>query len=281
MGKTDRRSSKRHVRLVGVLVLSAAVCMLFSNISHEGAEARLVEEKSSYIVMLADNFQIIDGKNIDLPLPMASTTKIMTALLTVENCRMEDEVAVPEEAVGIEGSSIFLKKGEKMTVRDLLYGLMLRSGNDAAVTLAVHTAGSVDNFVEMMNSRAESMGLKNTRFENPHGLHDENHYTSAYDLCKLGCIAIKNSLFKAVVSTKYISAGEGENRRYWKNKNRILTEYEGGNGIKTGYTVKAGRCLVASAERNGVTAVSVVLNCPDMFERSKILLDEVFLDRTP
>ncbi len=274
MGKI-RNGRIGFINQIGIfLIISALFATVFAGITRSGESAAAAG--SSYICMRADTFEIFEQDNAHERLPMASTTKTMTALLVIENCVMEEIVTVPKEAVGVEGSSIYLREGDKYTVKELLYGLMLRSGNDAATALAIHTAGSVKNFADMMNCRAEIAGLKDTHFTNPHGLHDENHYTSAYDLCKLGCIAMKNAIFRQIVSTKKVVVGEGELRRVWSNKNKILFLYEGGNGIKTGFTKKAGRCLIASAERDGVTVVSVVLNRGDMFNDCMSLMDRAF-----
>lgn len=228
---------------------------------------------SSGSVVMDGNYQVLGGENYNVRMPMASTTKIMTALLVVENCLMEEKVTVPREAVGVEGSSIYLKEGEILTVKELLYGLMLRSGNDSAITLAIYTAGCVNNFVAMMNERAKGLKLCNTNFCNPHGLHSDNHFTSCYDLCFLSCYAMKNPIFKEIVSTQQTTVGQNESARYFQNKNKILKLYEGGNGIKTGFTKKSGRCLVASAEREGVLMISVVLNHSDMWNDAIKLLD--------
>lgn len=211
-------------------------------------------------------------RNADARLPMASTTKIMTAIIIIEDCNLDEELVVDKKAVGVEGSSIYLKENERIDVRDLLYGLMLRSGNDSAVALSIHHSGSVEKFVEVMNLRAKSMGAENTSFSNPSGLPDENHYTTARDLCTIACYAMRNEIFKEVVGTKNYS---GKFRSYL-NKNKMLSLCEGANGVKTGYTLKAGRCLVSSCEREGMDVVSVVLNCPEMYERSCELLDECF-----
>ncbi len=219
-------------------------------------------------------------------LPMASTTKIMTALVALENCDLDSEFIVNSKAVGVEGSSIYLKKGETVTMRGLLYGLMLMSGNDAAEAIAYNVAGSIDAFVDLMNERANKIGALNTHFVNPHGLHDENHYTTAFDLCKIACEALKNDEFKKIVSTKnYTMQGINNNNvegvtRYFHNKNKMLTQYEGANGVKTGYTKVAGRCLVTSADRNGMQLVSVVLNCPDMWNVSADIMDYAFNNYT-
>ena len=222
--------------------------------------------------------KVLSEENGDLKLPMASTTKIMTALIVLENCDINEEFEIPREAVGVEGSSICLEEDEKMTVIDLLYGLMLASGNDAAVALAVHTSGSVSAFVDLMNERAANLGLKSTHFITPNGLHDEKHLTTAYELCLITREALKNEVFARIVSTKYYTAGSGAKQRTFKNKNSLLWNYEGAFGVKTGYTMAAGRCLVFGAERDGMRIVGAVLNCRPMFETAERLLDQAFSD---
>ncbi|MGN0823834.1 MAG: D-alanyl-D-alanine carboxypeptidase family protein [Candidatus Coproplasma sp.] len=226
----------------------------------------------SEIVMELDHATILHSKNIDRRLPMASTTKIMTALIICEDCNLDEVITVPKSAVGIEGSSIYLKEDEQISVRDLLYGLMLVSGNDAACALAIHHSKSVELFVDEMNRRAIKLGALDTNFSNPNGLPDDNHYTTAHDLCKIACAALKNNMFAQVVSTKYY---KGEYRCF-TNKNKLLNSLNGANGVKTGYTVKAGRCLVSSCKRQNMQVVCVVLNCYDMFERSANLINESF-----
>ncbi len=207
-------------------------------------------------------------------MPMASTTKIMTCILAIENTENIDEIiTVDDAAYAIEGSSIYLKKNEKISVRDLLYGLMLASGNDAAVALACHVGGDVEGFAKMMNAKAKEIGCMNTNFVTPNGLHDDEHYTSAYDLALIACYAMENELFREIVGTTYYKAESGEVTRTLKNKNKILWEYEGGNGVKTGYTMKAGKCLVFSSMRDSMEIVGVVLNAPNMFMDAKALLD--------
>lgn len=215
---------------------------------------------------------VLTESNADKRMPMASTTKIMTAIIIAEDCKLDEEITVPDAAVGVEGSSIYLKKDERIDVRDLLYGLMLRSGNDSAVALAIHHSGSVENFVTVMNERAKRIGADNTNFKNPSGLPDDEHYTTARDLCNIACYAMNNEIFREVVSSK---SHVGKFRSF-ENKNKMLYRYEGANGVKTGYTLKAGRCLVSSAERNGMDVVTVVLNCYDMYERSSAILDQCF-----
>ncbi len=215
---------------------------------------------------------VLTESNADKRMPMASTTKIMTAIIIAEDCNLDEEITVPDAAVGVEGSSIYLKKDERIDVRDLLYGLMLRSGNDSAVALAIHHSGSVENFVTVMNERAKRIGAYNTNFKNPSGLPDDEHYTTARDLCNIACYAMNNEIFREVVSSK---SHVGKFRSF-ENKNKMLYRYEGANGVKTGYTLKAGRCLVSSAERDGMDVVTVVLNCYDMYERSSAILDRCF-----
>lgn len=224
------------------------------------------------IAMELSTGTVLQENNADVKLPMASTTKIMTAILIIEDCNLDEEIIVPDAAVGVEGSSIYLKKEEKIDIRDLLYGLMLRSGNDSAAALAIYHSGSIEKFVSVMNDRAKKMGAFHTNFKNPSGLPDPEHYTTARDLCTIACYAMKNSVFKEIVSTRNY---RGKYRSF-ANKNKMLINYEGANGVKTGYTLKAGRCLVASAERNGMDVVTAVLNCPDMYERSAALLDSCF-----
>ncbi|HRX13808.1 MAG TPA: D-alanyl-D-alanine carboxypeptidase family protein [Eubacteriales bacterium] len=225
----------------------------------------------SAVVMEINSGRVLFSKNADIRLPMASTTKIMTALVAVELCDVNEPVNIDKKAIGVEGSSVYLRLGETLTVKELLYGLMLRSGNDCAVALAIHIGGSIENFAELMNAKAAYLGLKNTHFVNPHGLHDDAHYTSAYDLAVISCEAMKNPTFREIVSTKKVTIGNGEEKRLLLNKNKLLYNYENACGVKTGYTKRAGRCFVGAAD-NGTELVCVVLNCGHMFEETKSLL---------
>jgi D-alanyl-D-alanine carboxypeptidase (penicillin-binding protein 5/6) len=222
--------------------------------------------------------RILTQKNASARLPMASTTKIMTAITVIKNADIKKTVKIDPEAVGIEGSSIYLQSGEQLTVEQLLYGLMLQSGNDCAVALAIATAGSVEKFAVLMNELALSLGARDSNFVNPHGLHDKNHYTTAYDLCLISCYAMEDPTFKTIVSTKSIKipfAGRDYDRVI-NNKNKILNTFEGGNGVKTGFTKAAGRCLVSAAERDSMQIVCVVLNCGPMFEDCADLMTWAF-----
>jgi len=242
------------------------------------AETVDITNAKGAILLEADTNKILYSRNADAKLPMASTTKIMTAILAIENLDLDSVVTVDDRASGIQGSSMYLGKGEKISVRNLLYGLMLTSGNDAAVELSILVAGSPEKFAELMNKKAVEIGALNTNFVNPNGLPVANHYTTAYDLAIIASYAMKNETFRKVVSTEYMKIPwEGKAwDRVLKNKNKILWQYEGGNGIKTGYTDAAGRCLVSSAKRDGMQLICVVLNCPDMFNDSMKILDYGF-----
>ena len=264
-----------------LFVLSYFIVPLTVKIDHKTAFASDFNyNTSSEIVMEASTNRVLYANHIYEKKYMASTTKILTAIVVIENCDLTETVEVGAKTVGIEGSSIYLEAGEKLTVKDLLYGLMLRSGNDCAETLAVHCAGSIEKFAELMNETAEKIGAKNSHFVNPHGLHDDNHYTTAYDLALISCYAIKNKDFKEIVSTQNVKIPFSTHNtfRYLTNKNKMLKEFDGATGIKTGFTKKAGRCLVSSCNRGGMELISVVLNCGPMFERSKILLQNGFDD---
>jgi D-alanyl-D-alanine carboxypeptidase (penicillin-binding protein 5/6) len=222
-------------------------------------------------VMEVNSRRVLYANHADKRLPMASTTKIATAITVLENCAdFEQAFTVPDAAIGVEGSSAYLQKGEKRTVKDLLYGLMLRSGNDCATALALHCSNSIARFSAKMNETAQKAGALNSRFENPHGLPCENHYTTAYDLSLITCYAMQNDTFREIVATKYYAPAK------WKNKNKMLDMAEGGIGVKTGYTKQAGRCLVSAVERNGMTVVSTLLNCPTTYERSINLINDAF-----
>lgn len=230
---------------------------------------------SANIVLDVATGRILHEKNIHEKLPMASTTKIMTALLAIENIPLDKKVKVHPEAVGIEGSSIYLKANENIKMLDLLYGLMLRSGNDAATAIAYEISGSVEEFAALMNSRARELGANNTNFVNPHGLSHNEHYTTAYDLAIITRAALNNPSFKEVVRTKFWLA-ERDGYQHFTNKNKILDICEGGDGVKTGYTIKSGRCLVASATRNEMQFIAVTLNDGDWFNTTNKLLDFCF-----
>lgn len=216
-------------------------------------------------------------RNADARLPIASTTKIMTAVVALENSPLDSVVTVSREAVGVEGSSVYLEAGEKMALKDMLYALMLESANDSAVAVAVHVAGSVEAFVGLMNDKARSLGMTNTHFENPHGLPCDNHYSSARDMAKLFSYALDNSDFAAITAAKnYKVPMNGEGYRYFSNHNRLLSTLEGCIGGKTGYTKAAGRCLVSGCERDNICMICVTLDAGDDWNIHKNLTEYGF-----
>lgn len=202
---------------------------------------------------------IIFGKNENERKPMASTTKIMTAIVVLENCNLEDTVTVSKKAAGTGGSRLGLKPNDKITVQDLLYGLLMVSGNDAAVTLAEYTAENVTNFANLMNKKAKELNLENTHFVTPHGLDQQEHYTTAYELAKLTDYALENHMFAKIVNTKNYLVAINNNTKKLSNTNELLGNLNGVNGVKTGFTNGANRCLVTSVNRNNMNIITVVL----------------------
>ena len=225
----------------------------------------------SAVLIEADIGEVIYEKNALEKLPMASTTKIMTALLAIEDQNPDELFSVPRETVGVEGSSVYLTEGEKVTMRDLIYAIMLESANDAAETIAYRIGGSIDGFVRLMNEKAEELGLFDTHFTNPHGLDDPYHFTTARDLAKLTCEALKNPDFEKIVSTYSIDAFTVGTKRKLVNHNRLLKTLDGTIGVKTGFTKRSGRCLVSAVRRNGVLTVAVTLNDPNDWSDHKAL----------
>ena len=230
---------------------------------------------SAALLMEAESGRVLFSKSPRVKLPMASTTKIMTCLLACELLLPETVVTVTEDTTDIEGSSVYLTAGEKLTVEELLYCAMLRSGNDAAHTLAKACGGSVENFVLLMDLRAKSLGMNDTHFANPSGLPAEDHYTTAYDLALLTRAALGNGEFSKVASTMHITVG---GNRYLVNRNSLMASYKGMTGVKTGYTPQAGKCLVTSAERDGVKLIAVTLNDGDQWNDHRKMLNYGFAE---
>lgn len=231
---------------------------------------------------------LIDGKNgrvlfeynKDERLPMASTTKIMTALIALEQADIDEEFTVSTEAIKVEGSSMGLLPGDRATLRVLAAGMLMASGNDAANAAAVRVAGSISAFVELMNAKAAELGLSNTHFETPSGLDGDSHYSTAYDMAILAKAALDDPDFAAICGTAdtKISYGNPPYQRWISNHNRLLRTLEGATGVKTGFTKKAGRCLVSSAEREGVSLILATLNCPDDWSYHTELYDKYFAE---
>lgn len=250
--------------------IMAVLLLLFLYIPKVRAEVS-VSAKSA-ICLHYPTGQVLYAKNADEKLPMASTTKIMTALVALENAKLSDMVTVGENAAGVEGSTMYLKKGEKLSMSDLLHGLMLSSGNDAAVAIAEHVAGSEEAFCELMNQKAESLGCSNTQFQNANGLPDEAHFTTALELARITGEALKNETFRNIVSQKSAKVSG----KLLTNHNKMLSLYEGAIGVKTGYTKKAGRTLVSAARRDDIELIAVTLNAPDDWEDHKKMLNAGF-----
>ena len=222
----------------------------------------------AWIVYDRGSKEIICSKNSDEKRAMASTTKIMTAIVVIEKCNLQDVVTISRKAANTGGSCLKIKEGDKITVKDLLYGLMLRSGNDAAVALTEFTGGSIEGFAELMNKKAQELGLINTHFVTPHGLDNEKHYTTAYELAILTDYALNNEIFKNIVNTKYIDITINGMQRTISNTNELLGNIQGVNGVKTGFTGNAGRCLVTSCTRGENQIITVVLGCDTKKQRT-------------
>ncbi len=227
------------------------------------------------VVINGDTAEVIYSHNKDLILPMASTTKIMSALILAEQNTPDKKIVTTKEMVTVEGSSMGLLEGDTVSYNDLLYGMLLASGNDAANTTAISVAGSVDKFVDMMNLKAQEMGLKNTSFVTPSGLDAEGHHTTAYELSLIARQALKNKDFaKAAASkTATLCYGNPPYKRTLSNHNRLLSSFDGLIGVKTGFTKKSGRCLVTAAERNGKYVIAVTLNDQNDWEDHKRMLE--------
>lgn len=250
--------------LTAVAVLMAAA-LLFP------VQAQAISAEKAILVD-GETGRVLYEKNADSQSLIASTTKIMTALIVCEQCNVLDRMRIPNEAVGIEGSSMYLAAGEVLTIQELLYGLMLRSGNDAAVALAIYCGGTVEGFAQLMNDKARTLGMTGSHFVNPNGLDAPGHYSTARDLAILSAYAMKNPLFAQTVSTKSVKVGQ----RYLTNHNKLLWRVEGANGVKTGYTKAAGRILVSGAKRQGRQLVAVTINAPSDWNDHAYLLEQGF-----
>lgn len=244
-----------------------AVICLWGSVPGAGAVSTSAK---SAILMDAHSGRVLYEHNAHDRRLIASTTKLMTALVALESgVELSQEITVVPQWVGVEGSSIYLREGEKLTLETLLYGMLLRSGNDAALAVAEVCAGSVEAFAARMNEKARELGMTNSHFVNPNGLNDEAHYSSAYDMALLACACLENETLREMVSTKSVSM-EG---RSFTNHNKLLWQYEGCIGLKTGYTEKAGRTLVSAAERDGMTLICVTLSDPNDWADHAALFD--------
>lgn len=279
-GLISRNATKQYEEMTAV-VYETSVRLDYLNASDSGKTANISVSAESAVLIDALSGRILYEKEPDKRLPMASTTKIMTAIVALEAGVALDKVfKIPKEVTGVEGSSIYLRENERFTLEDLIYAVLLNSANDAAEAVAVCVAGNVANFAVMMNDKVKELNLKNTNFTNPHGLDDALHYTSAYDLAKISAYALKNDKFREITSTKkrviYPKNEDGsdsnEGARFLRNHNRMLNSYQGAIGVKTGFTKRSGRCLSSAAERDNVRLVAVTINAPsDWSDHTKML----------
>ena len=266
-------------------IIFTAVFLIVTVIMHDGDLAVITSSfnassisAKAAVLMCADTGEVLFSLNKDLRLPMASTTKIMTALIALEDPSPMREIKVTKEMVAVEGTSMGLLPEDTISLYTLSAGMLRESGYDAANVTAYAIAGGLNEFAKLMNKKAKELGLKNTNFVTPSGLDADKHYSTAYDLALLGAAAIKNPLFKEICSQKSMKVefGNPPYPRWLYNHNRLLSSYEGTIGIKTGYTKKSGRCLVSAAERNGITLVAVTLNAPDDWNDHKKMFDYGF-----
>lgn len=266
---------KSNINIYVALLLAIALLFSFLTIYAFGEEKthKFSVSARSAVLYQPETDSFLYSKNADTRMPMASTTKIMTALVALENCEPEEIVIIDENAVGIEGSSAYLKEGEELTMEELLYALLLQSANDAAAAIACHIGGDVEGFASMMNDKASSLGLKDTHFTNPHGLDNEEHYTTAAELAKIAAEALNSESFRKIASTYKKTFSTEDRSRTYVNHNKLLKMYDGCIGVKTGFTKRSGRCLVGAAERDGLTFITVTLDAPSDWSDHKAMLD--------
>lgn len=269
-----KRYGKIALRIVGA---SLILMLVFPWATFAAPPAVQTSAEGAALIDVASG-RLLVSKNGDKQMRIASLTKIMTAITAIEHGTLSDSVKVSSRAAGKEGSSIYLKAGEEMSLENLLYGLMLRSGNDAATAIAEHVGGSLEGFVHLMNEKAGMIGMARSQFKNPSGLDEEGHYSTANDMAKLTAYAMRNPVFRDIVKTKTKTApNPNEDWDYkWSNKNKMLSIYDGADGVKTGYTKLAKRCLVSSATRDGQQLAVVTLNDPDDWLDHRKLLDYGF-----
>ena len=255
--------------LICTILVLAPLCVPVHAIDVDAGAAVLMDSVTG---------KVLYEKNGYTQMGMASTTKIMTAILAIEYGNLDDIVTVSSNAAGLEGTSMYLALGEQVKMEDLIYGLMLPSGNDASVAIAEHISGSVEAFAELMNQKAKEIGANQTHFTNPHGLYDPDHYTTAYDLALISRYAMQNPVFEQVASTGTKAVPwEGHTEQKWlANANKLLNMYDGCDGIKPGYTPETGRTLVGSATRDGWRVITVTLNCGNDWQEHMKMFDYAF-----
>jgi len=259
-------------------ILAVIIMILFQSPRSATAVPQIVGEAA--VLIDGRNGQFLYEKNSSQRVYPASTTKILTAVIALEKCKLDDKVTIPAAACNVEGSAIGLLEGEKISLQDLLYALLLNSGNDTAVAIAMHVAGSVEGFTDLMNKKAVELGAVNSHFNNPNGLPDPNHYSTAYDMALISYYTMQNPEFRKIVATKIrtIERDDPTAQIYLENHNRLLWNYEGAIGLKTGYTEEARQCLVSAANRGGRELVAVVMKTEgsNIWTDSTALLDYGF-----
>lgn len=263
-----------------LLLLLALLTAVFALCAPLSAESNFAE---AYIVMEKTTGRVVDSYCMDKKLPVASTTKILTALIALEQENVNEFFTVDSKAIMVEGSSMGLQAGDKASLMSLCYGMLLSSGNDAANAAACRIAKTEEDFAKLMNKRAAEIGMKNSHFVTPSGLHSDEHYSTAYDMALLAREALNNPHFSEICSKPKAEVvfGNPPGKRYLKNHNRLLSEYDGCIGVKTGFTKKAGRCLVSAAKRGDLTLICVTLNSPDDWQVHRTLLDRAFSSLKP
>lgn len=254
------------ISVMALNVLSIKVLAAKDNFRVDAHHAIALDRESKQVLFEQKAYELV---------PMASTTKILTGLITIERGNLDEKFTVSKNAASIRGSKVGYKAGEEITIRELLYGLLYKSGNDAAITLAEGIGGSVEGFAEIMNHYGKSLGLLDSHFESPHGLDSQDHYSSAYDLAILTSKGMEYDEFRNVVGTREIKKEVYGFTRDYNNINKILWKIPNANGVKTGYTGQAGKCLVSSVNHNGKDIIIVVLNCPDRWNVTEKIYNHV------
>lgn len=254
------------ITIIMILNMNTTIASASDDFKVDAKNAIAIDRESGEILFEQNAYEIV---------PMASTTKILTALITIERGSLDEKFTVSKNAASIRGSKVGYSAGEEVTVKELLFGLMYRSGNDAAITLAEGIGGSVEGFAEIMNHYAKSLGLLDSHFQTPHGLDMPEHYSSAYDLAILTSKGMEYDLFREIVGTKEISKDKYGFTRDYNNINKILWKIPGANGVKTGYTGQAGKCLVSSINKDGRDIIIVVLNCPDRWNVTENIYNHI------
>ena len=267
------RNVIRNSIIILILIISQISCISVSAL--ENVQDKFRVNARCAIALDKETKNVLFEQNAYEIVPMASTTKILTALIAIEQGDLDKEVTISKNATSIRGSKVGYKTGENITLRELVFGLMFKSGNDAAIAIAEELGGSMEGFSEIMNHYARSIGILDSHFESPHGLDSNKHYSSAYDLAILAAKGMDYDLFREVVGSKSIDKVKYNFTRDYSNINKILWMLPGANGIKTGYTGGAGKCLVSSVESNGKDIIIVVLNCPDRWNATKQIYEHL------